>query len=149
MHVGKFQAAEMQATLEGVLSGKKATGPYSRCAQCQSRVCSIALLAVAPDLSPYVALVCVEYVLSMCCDAELVASVMHALPGWGSLGDLETRACSEVHGEIAAAMAGGSEEDDEIMREMMEEIQRKEAEKAAEEESDKKNKKKKKKKSKK
>eukprot|EP00287_Rhodomonas_sp_CCMP768_P014512 CAMPEP_0196760428 /NCGR_PEP_ID=MMETSP1091-20130531/105208_1 /TAXON_ID=302021 /ORGANISM="Rhodomonas sp., Strain CCMP768" /LENGTH=719 /DNA_ID=CAMNT_0042109313 /DNA_START=21 /DNA_END=2181 /DNA_ORIENTATION=+ len=96
MHVGKFQLAELEGTLEGVLSGKKATGPYS------------------------------------------------------SLAELEARQCSEVHAEIAAAMAGGGDdEDDEIMREMMEEIKRKEAEKAAEEESEKKSKKKKKKKSKK
>ena len=30
MHVGKFQVAELESTLEAVLTGKKRTGPYSR-----------------------------------------------------------------------------------------------------------------------
>jgi len=99
-HVGKFNVNELENTLDGVLTGKKQTGPYSR------------------------------------------------------VGDLESKACTEVHAEIAASMSAGAEEDDDdIMKEMMEEIKRKEAEKAAEEDEDddssKKKKKKKKKKSKK
>jgi len=39
MHVGKFMAAEIQATLEAVLSGKKGTGPYSSIAELEKRDC--------------------------------------------------------------------------------------------------------------
>jgi len=80
-HVGKFNVQELGATLDGVLSGKTKTGPYS------------------------------------------------------SVNALSSRACSEVHAEIATAMGGGdSEEEDDIMKEMMDEIKAKEAAAKAEDE---------------
>jgi hypothetical protein len=40
LHVGKFASVELEQTLDGVLSGKKKTGPYSKIGDLESRPCA-------------------------------------------------------------------------------------------------------------
>lgn len=60
VHVGKFQEQELQATLQGVISGKKQTGPYSSVNSLEARECADVHAEILAATTGKVALYCGE-----------------------------------------------------------------------------------------
>lgn len=87
------------------------------------------LLIMSPSKSRFATHVGKFNVLELGNTLDAVLSGRTKTGPYSTVKALSTRACSEVHTEISAAMGGdgSSEEEDDIMKEMMEEIKAKEA----------------------